>query len=447
MRHTIDKGQLGPKAAALTQAVEACVHCGFCLPTCPTYIELGEELNSPRGRIFIIKEVLEGAVPLEDALDPIDNCLGCDACITSCPSGVEYGHLLTAFRAKAEKERPRRWMRQMLRGIFLHTLPYPRRARWAFRAGGLARALQCILPKQLRAAFDLLPSTLPPRDVLPETFPSEGEKRGRVALLTGCVQQVLAPEINQATLEVLSANGIETVIPKDQACCGALALHAGYEDHARKTARQLIRSIPDDVDALITNAAGCGSGIKEYGILFAGEADQQKAEALAAKTKDISVYLREIGFVDPPRLPQNMRVAYHDACHLAHAQGEREAPRSLLNAIPNLDLLEPPDWEICCGSAGTYNLEKPDIANELGRKKAENLMSTHPDVVAMGNIGCMTQIQKHLSGYPSPPRVLHTVQILARAYGISPRRDGTEAQRHKGGSAQGRKGRRKKAEG
>ena len=417
MRHTIDKGQLGPKAGALTQAVEACVHCGFCLPTCPTYVELGEELNSPRGRIFIIKEVLEGAVPLEDALDPIDNCLGCDACITSCPSGVEYGHLLTAFRAKAEKERPKRWSRRMLRGIFLHTLPYPRRARWAFRVGVPLRSFQNILPKKLRPALDLLPSSLPPRDALPETFAAKGEARARVALLTGCAQQVLAPEINRATLEVLSANGIETVIPKDQACCGALALHSGYEDHARKTARQLIRSIPDDVDALITNTAGCGSGIQEYSILFAGEGDQKTAEGLAAKTMDISVYLREIGLVDPPPLPQDRKVVYHDACHLAHAQGEREAPRALLNAIPNLDLLEPPDWEICCGSAGTYNLEKPDIANELGRKKAGNLMSTRPDVVALGNIGCMTQIQKHLSSYPSPPRVLHTVQILAMAYG------------------------------
>ena len=416
MRHAIDKGQLGPKAAALTQAVEACVHCGFCLPTCPTYGEMGEELNSPRGRIFIIKEVLEGAVPLEEALDPIDNCLGCDACITSCPSGVEYGHMLTAFRAKAEKERPRRWSRRLFRGILLHTLPYSHRARWAFRAGGLLRPFQSILPKKLRPAIDLLPSSLPRTEALPETFPAEGERRGRVCLLTGCVQQVLAPEINRATLEVLSANGIETVIPRDQACCGSLALHTGNEDHARKTARQLIRSIPEEVDALITNAAGCGSGIKEYSILFAGEADQKKAEGLAAKTMDISTYLREIGPVDPPKLPQDWKVVYHDACHLAHAQGEREAPRSLLKAIPNLDLLEPPDWEICCGSAGTYNLEKPEVANELGRKKAENLMSTRPDVVALGNIGCMTQIEKHLSGYPSPPRVLHTVQILARAY-------------------------------
>ncbi len=416
MQHAINKELLGPKAAALTQGVEACVHCGFCLPTCPTYDELGEELNSPRGRIFIIKEVLEGTVPLEDALDPIDNCLGCDACITSCPSGVEYGHLITAFRAKAESERPKQLSRQIMRSMILNTLPYPNRAKWAFRVGSLVRSLKSIMPNKLRSALDLLPSSLPPADPLPEKYPAQGEIRGRVALLTGCVQQVLAPEINRATLEVLSVNGIETIIPRDQACCGALALHSGNEEHGRKTARQLIRSCPDDVDALITNAAGCGSGINEYSILFAGEPDENEAKALAAKTKDISTYLWEIGITNPPKLPKESNVVYHDACHLAHAQREREAPRSLLNAIPNLNLLEPPNWEICCGSAGIYNIEKPDVAKELGQKKVSNLMSTQPDAVALGNIGCMTQIRRHLETYPSPPPVLHTVQILASAY-------------------------------
>jgi glycolate oxidase iron-sulfur subunit len=416
MQHVIDKESLGPKAKALTQGIEACVHCGFCLPTCPTYDELGDEMNSPRGRIFLIKEVLEGAIPIEEVLDPIDNCLGCDACITSCPSGVEYDHLITAFRAKAEKERPKPLGRKIMRSMILNTLPYSNRVKWAFRMGALVRPFRGLMPKKLQPALDLLPSSLPKQQTLPEVYPAKGKIRGRVALLTGCVQQVLAPEINKATLEVLSANGIETVIPKDQACCGALALHTGVEKRARQTARQLIKSIPDDVDALITNAAGCGSGINEYSILFAGEPDETEAVALAAKTKDISTYLQEVGLVQPPNLPEPINVVYHDACHLAHAQREVAAPRAILSAISNLNLLEPPDWEICCGSAGIYNIEKPEIANELGRKKVTNLMSTSPDAIALGNIGCMTQIQKHLETYDSPPPVLHTVQILAKAY-------------------------------
>lgn len=417
MQHVIDIASLGPKSKALTQGVEACVHCGFCLPTCPTYDELGEEINSPRGRIFLIKEVLEGSVPMEDALDPIDNCLGCDACITACPSGVEYDHLITAFRAKAESERSQPLGRKLMRAMILNTLPYPNRAKWAFRAGGLVRPLKGLLPKSIQPALDLLPASLPKAEHLPDIFPATGPRRGRVALLTGCVQQVLAPEINRATLDVLSANGIETVIPKDQACCGALALHTGEEKRALKTARQLIRSVPHDVDALITNAAGCGSGINEYSILFAGEPDEVEAIALAEKTKDVSTYLDEIGLIQPPALAESMNVVYHDACHLAHAQRERSAPRNLLTAIPNLTLLEPPDWEICCGSAGIYNIEKPAVARELGKKKVKNLMSTHPDAVALGNIGCLTQIQKHLERYEKAPPVLHTVQILAKAYG------------------------------
>lgn len=215
-----------------------------------------------------------------------------------------------------------------MRSMILNTLPYSNRAKWAFRMGGLVRPLRGLMPKKLQPALDLLPSSLPEQETLPEVYPAKGKVRGRVALLTGCVQQVLAPEINIATLEVLSANGIETVIPKDQGCCGALALHTGVEKRARQTARQLIKSIPDDVDALITNAAGCGSGINEYSILFAGEPDESEAIALAAKTKDISTYLQEISLVQPPNLAEPMKVVYHDACHLAHAQGEVAAPRA-----------------------------------------------------------------------------------------------------------------------
>jgi glycolate oxidase iron-sulfur subunit len=397
MRHAIALDGLGPQGPAMAAAIGSCVHCGFCLPTCPTYATGGEEPHSPRGRIFLMKDVLEGRLGLEEALAPIDSCLGCQACVTACPSGVEYGELITAFRAHSEPRRP--LPERATRALVSRTLPYPRRFRLAARLGRLA-------PKvgPLRPMLELLPKRLPKRAPLPAVFPAEGRRRARVALLAGCAQQVLDPDIGWATLRVLARNGVETLVPRGQACCGALAMHGGRAEQARRLARRNLAAFPGDVDAVIANAAGCGSGMREYGLLFAGEHDEDAARALAARVVDVSAFLDELGFMAPPAEP--LRVAYHDACHLAHAQKVREAPQRLLRAAGH-EVVVPDEWELCCGSAGTYNVEQPETAAELGRRKAANLRATGADVVAAGNIGCLTQIRRFLD---VPAR--HTIQIL-----------------------------------
>jgi len=266
-----------------------------------------------------------------------------------------------------------------------------------------------LMPKQMGAMLNLVPSHLPTAQPLPEVYPAQGQRRARVALLSGCVQQVLAPQINWATLKVLAANGVEVIIPKGQGCCGSLGMHTGDGDGAR-TLAQVNLDVFDlsDVDAVITNAAGCGSGMKEYGLLFKGTPYAEKANAFAAKVRDISEFLDALGMLDPKPLPQPMKVAYHDACHLAHAQGVVGAPRRLLQRIPNLTLVEIPEGELCCGSAGSYNIEQPEIAAQLGERKARNIAKVAPEAVVTGNIGCMVQIGKH-SGLP----VYHTLEILA----------------------------------
>jgi len=404
MRHAIPLEGLGPQGPAMAAAIGSCVHCGFCLPTCPTYVTGGEEPHSPRGRIFLMKDVLDGSVGLEEALAPIDSCFGCQACVTACPSGVEYGELISAFRAHSEERRRRSLADRATRALVARTLPYPRRFRAAARLGRLT-------PKvgRLRPLLDLLPERLPHPHPLPAVHPAAGVRRARVALLAGCAQQVLEPDIGWATLRVLARNGVETVVPRGQGCCGALAMHAGRAGQARRLARRNLAAFPTDVDAVIVNAAGCGSGMREYGLLFAGEADEEAARALAAGVADVSAFLDELGLVAPPD-GQPLRVAYHDACHLAHAQKVREAPQRLLRAAGH-EVVVPDEWELCCGSAGTYNVEQPDTAAELGRRKAANLRATGADVVAAGNIGCLTQIRQCLE---LPVR--HTIQILDRAY-------------------------------
>jgi glycolate oxidase iron-sulfur subunit len=407
MQHAIQLDLLGPQGPAMADAVGSCVHCGFCLPTCPTYVTKAEEPDSPRGRIFLMKEVLEGNVALDEALGPIDNCLGCQACVTACPSGVEYGDLVAAFRAHSEPRRRRPPAERVQRAAVAHTLPYPRRFRAAARLGMITRRLA---PARLRPLLDLLPEQLPKRKPLPAVFPAEGTRRARVALLAGCAQQVLDPDIGWATLRVLARNGVETIVPRGQGCCGALAMHGGRSDQARKLARRNLAAFPDDVDVVIANAAGCGSGMREYGLLFAGEDDEPRARALADRVVEVSAFLDELGLVEPPQPAKPLRVAYHDACHLAHAQRVREAPQRLLRAAGH-EVVVPDEWELCCGSAGTYNVEQPETAAELGRLKAANLRATGADVVAAGNIGCLTQIRLHLE---LPVR--HTVQILDRSY-------------------------------
>jgi len=405
-----------PLSGPMAEAVESCVHCGFCLPTCPTYVVSGEEMHSPRGRIVIMKEVLEGELQLADATEYIDACLGCLACVTACPSGVEYGELLTPFRMETEGRRERPVAERALRRLITETLPYPARFRAAAHTGGVAKPLRKLLPGPLGDMLGMLPDRVPSAKPLPELFPAEGTRRARVALLAGCAQQVLDPDINWATLRVLAHNGVEVVIPKTQGCCGALAAHTGVKAQAQVFARNNIKAFPDDVDAVITNAAGCGSGLHEYPLWLRGEPGEEAARAFSSKAQDISVFLSELGIVTPPPLPEPLRVAYHDACHLAHAQRVMSEPRALLGQIPGVTLLEPDEAELCCGSAGTYNLERPEMARELGLRKARNLLQTGAQLIVSGNIGCMTQLSAQLKNLGQPLPVLHTVQLLDRAY-------------------------------
>ncbi|MCY3900335.1 MAG: heterodisulfide reductase-related iron-sulfur binding cluster [Caldilineaceae bacterium] len=397
----------------MAEAVASCVHCGFCLPACPTYLALGEEMDSPRGRILLMKGALEGELSHEEVLPHVDRCLGCLACVTACPSGVEYGELLTPFREMTEKRRSRSTMEELSRTLTNQTLPYPGRFRAAAVLGRYTKFLKPFLPAALQTMLDLLPERLPPRVALPRLAPARGQRRARVALLSGCAQQVLAPGINSATVEVLTSNGVEVVIPPRQGCCGALSMHTGAADQARALARHNFDAFNlDEVDAVVTNAAGCGSGMHEYALLFAGEPEEQAAREFAEKVQDVTVFLDELGIESPPALPAPMTVAYHDACHLAHAQGVTDAPRRLLAAVPNLSLVPIPEGEICCGSAGSYNIEQPEIAAQLGQRKAEAILGTGAQAVVTGNIGCMTQIDSHLQRLGKPLPIFHTVELL-----------------------------------
>jgi glycolate oxidase iron-sulfur subunit len=458
MLHHLDPDTLGPHGPHMARAIQTCVHCGFCLPACPTYKVLGEEMDSPRGRIFLMKNVLEGELSWNDALPYVDRCLGCVACVTACPSGVAYGELLTPFRAQAEANRQRTWIDRLRRTLTLATLPYPTRFRIAARVGQLTTAIipRTLVPRAFRSMLDLLPAApLPAARPLPDITPAVGTRKARVALLAGCAQQVLSPNIGWAAVRVLSRAGVEVLVPRDQGCCGALALHVGEEAQARKLAQQNLRAFPKDIDAIVTTAAGCGSGLRDYAHLFDGApaAEAAEANAFAARAIDIAAFLERLGMpplpplppLPPPPLPAPARasagasnaraaagatpaagaadavtVAYHDACHLAHAQGVRAEPRALLRRIPNVTLVDVPDAGDCCGSAGTYNLDQPEIANDLGRRKANALLSTRAAIITSGNIGCLTQIRTHLASLSSHanaplPDVLHTIELIDRA--------------------------------
>jgi glycolate oxidase iron-sulfur subunit len=413
MRHDIPVDELGAFALPMAAAVEACVHCGFCLPACPTYQVLEDEADSPRGRIILMKEVLEGNLALADAAPHLDACLGCLACVTACPSGVQYGELLTPFRMHTEPERQRNLLDRLLRQMIMFTLPWPRRFRIAARLGRLARPFAKALPEKLRVMLDLLPAALPPQAPLQERYPALGEQRARVALLAGCAQQVLQPAINLATIQVLVSNGVEVLVPRGQGCCGALAAHTGLPEQARASARRNLRAFPEDVDAIISNAAGCGSGMQEYPLWLKGEAEEETARDFSTKVLDVTAFLSELGLRVPEVQPEPLRVAYHDACHLSHGQGVTQQPRNLLRLLPGVELVEIRDGSLCCGSAGTYNIEQPGTAAELGGLKAAAVLETGADVVATGNIGCLQQLAAHLP--PGVP-VLHTMQLLARLY-------------------------------
>jgi glycolate oxidase iron-sulfur subunit len=434
MQHAINPGEHGPRGEAMARAVQTCVHCGFCLPACPTYQEFGQEMDSPRGRIVLMKQVLEGELPAAAAQVHIDRCLGCLACEPACPSGVEYRHLISPFRAEMETQgkftrsagaRFRRW-------VVAQTLPFPERLRPALALAKVGRMFRVLAPRTLRPLLDLTPTKVPPPLRLPVLTPAVGERRARVALLAGCAQQVLDPDINAATIEVLARNGVEAVVPESQGCCGGLAWHTGDLRTAQAFARRNLDAFPADVDAIVTNAAGCGSTMHEYAAILRGTADEARAETFCRRVLDVSVFLTRLGFRAPGGGDPAQRVVYHDACHLANAQGVRNEPRELLRAVPGLQLFELPNQHLCCGSAGTYNIDQPETAASLGEQKAKAVMavlsagaganiSASADrptagTVASGNIGCLTQLRVHLAKLGSAVRVRHTMQVLRDAY-------------------------------
>jgi glycolate oxidase iron-sulfur subunit len=415
MKHEIDAEKLGPLGAPMAAAVRACVHCGFCLSACPTYEVLKEEMDSPRGRIVLMKQVLEGTLGLEEAAPHLDRCLGCLACEPACPSGVPYHQLISPFRAVTEPGRKRSVGERLKRFMLSSSLPDPARFRRAASLGRLSRPLAWLAPKELRPMLDLVPDRLPPARRLPSVAPARGEQRARVALLGGCAQQALDPEINSATVEVLTRNGVEVVIPAGQGCCGALDWHAGNLRQARRFARINLTAFPQDVDAVISNASGCGTALREYPLILRGTDQAEAARAFAARVQDVSEFLHELGPVDIPEAKQPTKVIYQDACHLKSALGIEAAPRALLRAMKQVDLVELPNPHRCCGSAGTYNIDQPEIAAELGRRKAADIIAAGADVLVSGNIGCLTQLRKHLAAHDHPPDILHLMVFIARA--------------------------------
>ncbi len=417
MLHSIQPEKHGPLGEPMAHAVQSCVHCGFCLAACPTYQELGQEMDSPRGRIVLMKMVLEGTLALEDAQPHIDRCLGCLACEPACPSGVPYRELISPFRALFASKVKRSPLEKLNRLLAAQTVPFPSRFRLALKGAGIGRAMLPLVPRALRPMLELAPASVPPAQSWPTVTPARGERRARVALLIGCAQQVLDPEINTATIEVLARNGVEVVVPAAQGCCGGLAWHAGDWNAAKNFARRNLDAFPQDVDAIITNAAGCGSTMQEYHLVLRGTTDEKRADAFRQRVVDVSVFLMQLGLREKPvGFAKPQRVAYHDACHLANAQNVRNEPRNLLRSIPGVELLEISDPHLCCGSAGSYNMDQPLIAASLGEKKARAILATSPDILATGNIGCLTQLRLHIAKLGSPLHLRHTIQILRDAY-------------------------------
>jgi glycolate oxidase iron-sulfur subunit len=405
------------------ELISDCVHCGFCLPSCPTYQLWGEEMDSPRGRIYLMKQLLEGEPLDATVVGHFDNCLGCMSCLTSCPSGVKYDALIETTRAQIEHEVERPKADKALRSLIFSLFPYPRRLAAmrsplrAYQRSGLARlvrrsALTDRLPAALGAMEELLPQLGPMMRVPPIT-PAIGEQRARVGMLLGCVQREFFPGVNVATARVLAAEGCEVIAPAGQACCGALSLHAGREDEALRRAKRLIAVFESQaVDAIVINAAGCGSAMKDYGRLLADDpAWAPRAAAFSAKCRDVSEMLTELGPV-APRHPVPAVAAYHDACHLGHAQGIRSQPRELLAGIPGLEVREIADADICCGSAGIYNLVKPEPARQLGDRKAANVLATGAELLITANPGCLMQVDSALRRRGESIALAHTVEVL-----------------------------------
>ena len=419
-----------PKNPPNPKLIDTCVHCGFCLSTCPSYRVIGKEMDSPRGRIYLMDAINEGEAPLaEGTVQHFDSCLGCLACVTTCPSGVQYDKLIAATRPQIERNYSRSLPDNLYRKLIFNLFPYPQRLRMLlapllvyqklgfpkfFRATGL---LKKISPR-LGAMESLLPDVTAKSfvDTLPEVIPAKGEKRYRVGVILGCVQRLFFSKVNEATVRVLTANGCEVVIPKSQGCCAALPEHQGQREQAQTLARQMIDSFAETgVDFIIINAAGCGHTLKEYGHILADDPNyREKAKSFAAKVKDAQEFLAEVGLTAPlsPISDNELTMVYQDACHLLHGQKISMQPRQLLKQIPGVKLREPIDAALCCGSAGVYNMLQPEVAEELGQQKVTNLLNTGARLIASANPGCSLQINKHLQIQEKEIPIMHPMELL-----------------------------------
>lgn len=412
---------------------QECIHCGLCTASCPTYLMTGNENDSPRGRIYLMRSVADGKLAVtEPVRKHLDLCLDCRACESACPSGVKYAKLIEPFHIAMTHSAPPAERMSWLRRTILHRLfPYPGRVKFALAPARLMQKLGLIdlaekvglfrlLPETLRRMAAMLPDRMQAPERLPEVLPPIGPKRAKVALFLGCVADAMYPGTNSATARVLQQNGCEVHIPRGQACCGAIHYHSGSEEPALGLARQNMAALdPAEYDAIIINAAGCGAMLKDYAHLFGHEA---KAEQFVAKVKDVSEFLVSLGPI-PPSHPIDKTVTYHDACHLCHGQQIRNQPRQLLEMIPGLKLVPLEETEICCGAAGTYNLTQPEMSEALGRRKMGHIAATNADYVATGNVGCILQIARKIKETHSPIEVVHPVDLLDRAYrGDAPER-------------------------
>jgi glycolate oxidase iron-sulfur subunit len=419
MQTTFSPEQLrDPATARSNEILRTCVHCGFCTATCPTYQVLGDELDSPRGRIYLIKDMLEAGRPADaQTVKHIDRCLSCLACMTTCPSGVHYMHLVDHARAYIEETYARPPFERALRWMLAKVLPYPGRFRLALRLARLGRPFAGLMPDpRLKAMLEMAPKRIPPPSPMDEAqvFPANGERRLRVALMTGCAQRVLDTDINEATIRLLTRHGCEVVIARGMGCCGALTHHMGKAAESHASAAGNIRAWMREVrgaglDAIVINTSGCGTTVKDYGHMFGGDALAADAATIAGLAKDVSEVMAGLG-LNPGRAPP-LRVAYHAACSLQHGQQIKAHPKALLRAA-GFEVVEPKDAHLCCGSAGTYNLMQPEIAQELKARKVASLEAKAPQAIAAGNIGCIMQI-----GSAATAPVVHTVQLLDWATG------------------------------
>ena len=408
-----------PATAESEEILRACVHCGFCTATCPTYALLGDELDSPRGRIYLIKDMLENDRPAsERVVKHVDRCLSCLSCMTTCPSGVNYMHLVDHARAHIEETYKRSLLDRTARNMLAFVMPYPRRFRVLVRFAVIAKLISPLLPSRLRAMLALAPSTPMSGRLINgrNVWPADGAQKKRVLLMQGCVQQVLASRINDATIRLLTRLGCEVVIADGSGCCGGLTHHLGKKSLALDAVRANVRSwmqehSAEPVDAIVINASGCGTTVKEYGFMLRNDAElAEAAQTVSALTRDISELLDETGLPEVSR-PKKMNVTYHSACSLQHGQKVTIAPKTLL-AAAGFNVTEPRESHLCCGSAGTYNMLQPEIASQLRDRKAENIARSAPDLVATGNLGCMMQLQDAVE-----VPVVHTVELLDWATG------------------------------